>query len=320
MATEAPPATAGHRGTAPGRRVRPDRSRTPRPKRSGREGSRGRRIASFWLLCMVSLLMITPFVWMILSSLRDPAQGPGGGLVPSSLHWSNYLEALRSAPFLTYARNSLVIALGHTVVNVVFASMAGYALARLPFRGSKVLFFGFIGAIMIPMYTIVVPQFILVRSMPLFGGNDLFGQGGTGWLDSWWALIVPGAMTPLSVFLFRQFYLSVPRELSEAARIDGANEFTIWARIVTPQIRPAVITVALLTFQTGWANFLWPLLVTGREEMRVLQVGLASFQQENTTQWALLMAGTTMATIPMIILFVIAQRYFVNSLSHVGIK
>ncbi|MGW8885924.1 carbohydrate ABC transporter permease [Streptomyces sp. NPDC055749] len=278
------------------------------------------RIAGFWLLAMVSILMVTPFAWMVLSSLRDPSQAASGALIPDSPRWSNYLDALRAAPFVTYARNSFFIAAGHTVINVVLASMAGYALARLPFRGSKILFFGFIGAIMIPMYTIVVPQFILVRSMPLFGGNDILGQGGTGWLDSWWALIIPGAMSPVSVFLFRQFYLGVPRELSEAARIDGANEFVIWARIVTPQIRPAIITVALLTFQTGWTNFLWPLLVTGREDLRVLQVGLASFQQENTTQWELLMAGTAMATLPMIVLFVLAQRYFVNSLAHVGIK
>ncbi|MGW6485701.1 carbohydrate ABC transporter permease [Streptomyces sp. NPDC055056] len=310
MATDAPPRPAHrmHRHL-----------HASRPRRHHRKAnvSRGARIASFWLLTMVSILMITPFAWMVLSSLRDPGQS---GLLPHSLRWQNYADALNSAPFLTYARNSFFIAAGHTVINVVFASMAGYALARLPFRGSKALFFCFVGAIMIPMYTIIVPQFILVRSMPLFGGNDILGHGGTGWLDSWWALIVPGAMSPISVFLFRQFYLGVPKELAEAARIDGANEFTIWARIVTPQIRPAIITVALLTFQTGWTNFLWPLLVTGRQEMRVLQVGLASFQQENTTQWALLMAGTTMATIPMIIMFALAQRYFVNSLAHVGLK
>ncbi|MFD4788295.1 carbohydrate ABC transporter permease [Streptomyces sp. NPDC058459] len=311
MATDAPPRRAA--GRPQPHRPRPSRQAPAAKARSSRA-----RIASFWLLAMVSVLMITPFVWMILSSLRDPAQS--AGLLPRSLRWRNYADALDSAPFVTYARNSFFIAAGHTVINVVFSSMAGYALAKLPFRGSKVLFFCFIGAIMIPMYTIIVPQFILVRSMPFFGGNDILGQGGTGWLDSWWALIVPGAMSPLSVFLFRQFYLSVPGELAEAARLDGANEFVIWAKIVTRQIRPAIVTVALLTFQTGWTNFLWPLLVTGRQNMRVLQVGLASFQQENTTQWALLMAGTAMATVPMIVLFVFAQRYFVNSLTHVGLK
>ncbi|MFC8230235.1 carbohydrate ABC transporter permease [Streptomyces sp. NPDC057287] len=316
MATDAPP----RRAVKPTRHPHPHRprKRPHRPAPAGGAGSSGTRIASFWLMAMVSVLMITPFVWMVLSSLRDPAQS--AGLLPESLRWQNYADALKSAPFLTYARNSFFIAAGHTVINVVFASMAGYALAKLPFRGSKVLLFCFIGAIMIPMYTIIVPQFILVRSMPFFGGNDILGQGGTGWLDSWWALIIPGAMSPLSVFLFRQFYLGIPKELAEAARLDGANEFVIWAKIVTPQVKPAIVTVALLTFQTGWTNFLWPLLVTGREDLRVLQVGLASFQQENTTQWALLMAGTAMATIPMIVLFVFAQRYFVNSLTHVGLK
>lgn len=315
MATNAPPRPA-IRAQSNLRPSRPRQKSSPAMRNSPSKA----RVASFWLLIMVAILMITPFAWMVISSLRDPGQSANDGLLPHSLRWQNYADALKSAPFLTYARNSFFLASGHTIVNVVFASMAGYALARLPFRGSKVLFFCFIGAIMIPMYTIIVPQFILVRSMPLFGGNDILGQGGTGWLDSWWALLVPGAMSPLSVFLFRQFYLSVPKELAEAARIDGANEFMIWAKIVTPQIKPAIVTVALLTFQTGWTNFLWPLLVTGREDMRVLQVGLASFQQENTTQWALLMAGTTMATIPMIALFIFAQRYFVNSLAHVGLK
>ncbi|GAA4209257.1 carbohydrate ABC transporter permease [Actinocatenispora rupis] len=219
-----------------------------------------------------------------------------------------------------YARNSLIIAVGHTVLNVVFASMAGYSLARLPYRGRTLLFYSFVAALMIPTYTKILPEFLIVRFMPLAGGNDILGQGGTGWLNTWWALIIPGAITPFAVFLFRQFYVDLPVELEEAARLDGVGEFGIYARIMTPLVKPAVTTVALLTFQESWNNFLWPLLVTQKDSMRVIQVGLSVFQTENHTQWQFLMAGTTLATLPMVLLFLAGQRYFVQGLATTGIK
>nr|WP_246210921.1 carbohydrate ABC transporter permease [Phytoactinopolyspora alkaliphila] len=198
--------------------------------------------------------------------------------------------------------------------------MAGYALARIPFRGRELIFLGFIAMLMIPTYTKIVPQFLLVKFMPLFGGNDILGQGGSGWLNTWWALLIPGGLSPFAIFLFRQFYLSLPRELEEAARLDGLGEFRIWGQVYTPLVKPAIATVALLTFQDSWNNFLWPLLVTTRDDLRVIQVGLAVFQQEGTTQWAYLMAGTTLATIPMVVLFLVAQRYFIQGFATAGIK
>lgn len=198
--------------------------------------------------------------------------------------------------------------------------MAGYSLARIRFRGSEVIFYLFIAALMIPTYTKVLPEFLIVRFMPLAGGNDIFGQGGSGWLDSWWALIVPGAVTPFAVFLFRQFYLDLPVELEEAARLDGLGEFRIYARIMTPQVKPALTTVALLTFESSWNNFLWPLLVTRTDSLRVIQVGLSVFKTENGTQWHFLMAGTTLATLPMVVLFLIGQRYFVQGFATAGLK
>ncbi len=206
------------------------------------------------------------------------------------------------------------------MINVVFGAMAGYALARITFRGRELVFLGFVAMLMIPTYTKIVPQFLIVKSMPLFGGNDILGQGGSGWLDTWWALIIPGGLSPFAIFLFRQFYLSLPNELEEAARLDGLGEFRIWAQIYTPLIKPAIATVALLTFQDSWNNFLWPLLVTTRDDLRVIQVGLAVFQQEGTTQWAYLMAGTTLATVPWSLLFLFAQRYFVQGFTNAGIK
>jgi len=283
---------------------------------------RAGRIALYLTLSAISLVMIVPFVWMLLTSVKTPADigAVPPRLFPTKWAFGNYADALRAAPFATYARNSFVIAASHTVLNVVIASMAGYALARLRFRGSGLIFLGFVGALMIPTYTKILPEFLIVRFMPLFGGNDITGQGGTGWLDTWWALIIPGAVSPFSVFLFRQFYLDLPVELEEAARLDGLGELGIYARIMTPLVKPAFITVALLTFEGSWNNFLWPLLVTKSDSLRVIQVGLSVFRTENDTQWAFLMAGTTLATVPMVVLFLIGQRYFVQGFATAGIK
>ena len=292
------------------------------PRTPLRRRINGRRLLLQVILSVGALTMLMPFLWMVLTSLKTPAelsQFPPTFL-PEEWAWSNYSEAMDAAPFLTYFRNSLIISITHTLITVVFGAMAGYALARLTFRGRDLVFLGFVAMLMIPTYTKIVPQFLIVKSMPLFGGNDWLGQGGSGWLNTWWALIIPGGLSPFAIFLFRQFYLSLPKELEEAARLDGVGEFRIWAQIYTPLIKPAIATVSLLTFQDSWNNFLWPLLVTTRDDLRVIQVGLAVFQQEGTTQWAYLMAGTTLATVPMVLLFLFAQRYFVQGFTASGIK
>ncbi|MPZ25007.1 MAG: ABC transporter permease subunit [Micromonosporaceae bacterium] len=280
------------------------------------------RVGLHLLLALGAVTMIVPFVWMLLTSVKSPAELASfpPTFWPDEWVWSNYSGAMQAAPFATYFRNSLIIATGHTLITLLFGSLAGYALARIPFRGRELLFLGFIAMLMIPTYTKIVPQFLIVRFMPLSGGNDLFGQGGSGWLNTWWALLIPGGLSPFAIFLFRQFYLSLPRELEEAARIDGLGELRIWAQIYTPLIKPAVATVALLTFQESWNNFLWPLLVTTRDELRVIQVGLAVFQQQENTAWHHLMAGTTLATVPMVLLFLLAQRYFIQGFTQAGIK
>ncbi|MGW2848822.1 carbohydrate ABC transporter permease, partial [Streptomyces sp. NPDC001274] len=176
---------------APAAPPAPRRARKRKPVPAG-------RIALYTTLVVVSLLMVVPFVWMVLTSLKTPVEiaSQDAGLLPEHWEFGNYVDALKAAPFATYARNSLIIAVSHTTINVVVASMAGYALARIRFRGSEVIFYLFIAALMIPTYTKVLPEFLIVRFMPLAGGNDILGQGGSGWLDSWWALIVPGAVTP----------------------------------------------------------------------------------------------------------------------------
>jgi multiple sugar transport system permease protein len=291
---------------------------------TGRLGGAPRpgRIVLHAVLIVLSLVMIAPFAWMLLSSLKthEEVLSYPPTLLPSVWDWANYPEALRWAPFGTYFRNSLVIAVSHTVVNVVVAAMAGYALARVEFRGRSLVLMFVIAAMMIPTFSKLVPQYLLAKTMPLFGGNDYLGRGGSGWLDTWWGLIVPGAVTPLAIFLFRQFYLSLPRELEEAARMDGLGEFGIFARIMTPLMKPAIATVALISFENGWNNFVWPLIVTRSVDLRVIQVGLATFRQADQVQWEYLMAGTVLATLPMIVLFLFTQRYFVQGFATAGIK
>jgi multiple sugar transport system permease protein len=317
VATETPTLPAGARPVAERGRAADD---------LGASGARARKrrtnVIIWVVLAVISLIMAAPFVWMFLTSFRTQeelglADMP---LLPTTWQWENYLEALTAAPFAVYARNSLILATAQATTAVVIGSMCGYALAKLRWRASGPVFGWFLLSLMVPFYATVIPAFFIVRYMPFFGGNDVIGQGGTGWIDTWWALIVPAAISPFLVFLFRQFYVSTPTELIEAARIDGVSEPGIYARIITPLIKPGLLTVALLAFESGWNNFLWPLLVTTSQDLRVIQVGIAVFRQESATQFHLLMAGTTMAALPMIVLFIIFQRYFVNGFVSSGIK
>ncbi|WP_181802082.1 carbohydrate ABC transporter permease [Streptomyces shenzhenensis] len=278
------------------------------------------RVLLHLFLAVGSLVMITPFVWMILSSLKTHKELAEFGWLPKSPQWHNYSDAMSVAPFGRYFLNSFVIATGQTALTLLFATAAGYALARIPMRGRGALFTFTLAMLMVPGYVTLIPQFVIVKSMPLFGGNNILGQGGTGWLDTWWALLIPGAIAPFYVFLARQFYLGLPTELAEAARLDGLSEYGIFARILTPLIKPALATIAVFQFQAAWNNFLWPLLVTKDDRMRPIQLGLAVFSQDLNVQWAYLMAGATLAALPMVLLFLCAQRYFIEGIASAGLK
>jgi multiple sugar transport system permease protein len=272
-------------------------------------------------LTVGALLMIGPFVWMVLTSLKTPSEVAAFSWLPQTVRWQNYLEALQAAPFGRYFLNSFFLASGQTLLTLLFATSAGYALARMPLPGRSALFAFTLAMIMVPGYITLVPQFVIVKSVPFFGGNDLFGQGGTGWLNSWWALIIPGTLSPFYVFLARQFYLGLPEELAEAARLDGLSEFGIFWRIMTPLIKPALATITVLQFQGSWNNFLWPLLVTRDDALRPIQLGLAIFSQNPLqVEWAYLMAGATLAILPVLLLFVFTQRYFIEGMATAGLK
>jgi multiple sugar transport system permease protein len=279
------------------------------------------RVVLYVVLSLGSLLMVGPFIWMILTALKSTGEVGTFTWLPREFHWSNFVEAMDAAPFLRYFWNSLVLTVGQTALTLIFCTMAGYALAKAPIRGAKGILNYFIALMMVPFQIILVPMFLLVKSIPLFGGNDILGMGGTGWLNTWWALIIPLAIAPLYTFLARQFYVTLPSELADAARVDGLGEFGIFFRIMTPLVKPALVTIGVFQIEAAWNSFLWPLIVTNSDELRPLQVGLAIFSQDPlNVQWPYLMAGATLATLPMIILFIFAQKRFVEGMASVGLK
>jgi len=274
------------------------------------------------LLILPAAVILLPIYWMIVTSLKPPTevyQVPPSWL-PSRLEWGNYAKVLELARFERYFVNSIVFAVIQTVMNLLFASMAGYAFARLRFPGQKPLFWLLLTKMMVPFYVVLIPLFILMRFFPLAGDNDLLGQGGSGLYDTALGIILPGMITPFGIFMFRQFFLTLPRDLEDAARIDGCSEWQIYWRVMLPLTKPAIVTLAIFSFQGSWNMFIWPLVMTRTETLRTVQIALAFFRQDQNIQWALLMAATTMATLPIILVFLFLQRYFTQGIAMTGIK
>jgi multiple sugar transport system permease protein len=299
---------------------------TSTPNRAAGMAARRRlkvdRAILYVLLGVGGFLMIVPFLWMVLTSFKTLDEVNSFSWLPKGLEWQNYVDAFDVAPLLTYFRNSVIVVVGQTIPLLVIATAAGYALAQLPIRRKGAILGYFILLLVVPFQVLIVPLFIVVRSVPLMGGNDILGQGGTGWINTWWALIVPFVSAPLYVFLARQFFVSLPRDLADAARVDGVSEIGIFFRIMAPLAKPAFVTVALFNVESAWNGFIWPLVATSSESLRPLQFGLAAFAQSTSgsPQWPFLMAISALATLPMILLFVFGQRYFISGLANAGIK
>jgi multiple sugar transport system permease protein len=274
------------------------------------------------LLAVGAVTMVLPFLWMVSTSLKPEPEifrFPPVWL-PGSWQWDNYREAMEAAPFGRYFINTLIFATAVTLSNLLFCSMAAYAFARLRFRGRNVLFIMVLGTMMIPGQVTMVPVFIMLKRCPLVGGNDILGAGGHGLLNSYPGLVLPMAVGAFGIFLLRQFFMTLPRELEDAARIDGCSEAGIYWRIILPLSKPALATLGIFTFTAAWNEFLWPLLITSKDSMKTLQVGLQVFQTQYTTAWDLLMAGTVVVTIPVLIVFLLGQRYFTRGIALGGIK
>jgi multiple sugar transport system permease protein len=285
----------------------------------------GRLIGSIVVHALVAALagiFIYPLLWMVSLSLKPRAEMfvMPPQLIPSHFVWTNYISAWNAARFSRYFTNSVVVAVFGTLLTLAVCALAAYAFSKLEYRGRDVLFWLVLSSQMIPGIVTLIPVFLVVRAVPLAGGNDILGRGGHGWLNSFAGLIVPGAGGAFGVFLLRQFFQSIPNDLLDAARVDGSGEFGIFYKIVLPLTKPALITLSIFTFQGLWNDFLWPLVVTSEDQYRTIQLGLAVFRQRFTTDWGSLMAAVTIATVPMILVFIAAQKYFVSGVALTGIK
>jgi len=276
----------------------------------------------YLLLAIVAVTMLFPFFWVVSTSLKPDTEifSWPPVWIPSSLTLEQYVACLQTANFSLYLLNSTFVTIMRTVFTVVVASLAGYAFARLHFRGRDLLFLAVLATLMIPFQAVLIPLFLLVKWIPLAGGNDLFGKGGIGWIDSYWGLIVPGVANAFDIFLFRQFFVTVPQELEDAARIDGASDFGIFWRIMLPLSAAPTVVVIIFTFQSCWNEFLWPLVVIQSSKMRTVQLGLAQFSQQHIVDWGPLMAGAVVASLPVILIFLLMQRHFIQAVTTTGIK
>lgn len=257
----------------------------------------------FLLLLAGALLMCGPFVWMISTSLKpanEVFEFPPV-LLSANPQPENYLRIFSTIPFGRAIANSLVIAVSVTLLQLIVCSLAAYAFACLRFRGREALFLIYLAALMVPSQVTLIPNFILVRTL--------------GWIDTYAGLILPFAFSSFGTFLLRQYMKTIPRELVEAARIDGANHFQVYLTIVLPLSKPALGALAIFTFVAQWNNFLWPLITTTRPEMQTVTVALATLQGQFNTDWPLLMTGSVLAIVPVLIVFILGNRSFIAGLT-----
>ena len=223
-------------------------------------------------------------------------------------------------PFFQYSLNTLLITACIIVSNLLFCSMAGYAFAKIQFRGGKLVYRLMLFSVMIPSTVLLIPQFLVLARFPLVGGNNLFGQGGYGFSGNFLGVVLPTAISVFNILFMRSFFISLPNELGEAGRIDGSGEARIFFQLYLPLAKPAMATLSVFCFQAGWNSFLWPNVILRSGNFKVLTQGLASFTVNNSVDYGPMMAATVCATIPVLIVFLFAQKYFIQGIAFSGTK
>ena len=255
-------------------------------------------IAWFWLF---------PIAWAISGSLKREGEITEPTLFPAHPRWSNYTEVFTLMPFWRMFFNTVLYAGCVTAGQVFFCSLAGYAFARLQFRGRDALFVLYLGTLMVPLTVTVIPQFILMRTV--------------GWVDTPWAMIVPGLFgSAFGTYLMRQFFRTLPTDLEEAAILDGCSPWQIYWRILLPHARPAVMVLAVLTWVNVWNDFLWPLLMLQRNSLATLTLGLVRLRGEYVARWPIIMAASMLIMVPLVIIYALAQRSFVRGIAVTGLN
>jgi multiple sugar transport system permease protein len=281
------------------------------------------RALRYVILSAGAILFVAPFAYMVSSSFQPLSEifSYPPQWIPSNPTLDNYVGFFGSGHQIgRWVLNSVITTATITILQLFFSSLVAYTFAKRTFPGRDFLFFLGLATMMLPVQVTLIPNYLILRGIPLFGGNDLAGVGGHGWLDSYWGIIVPNLVNPFGIFLLRQYMKSIPDELLDAARIDGAGHFKLYWKVVLPLSRPALAALAILTFQFWWSAFFWPLIVISSPSMYTLPLGLALFQEQYRTVWNLIMAGSVLAAIPLIVIFLIFQRQFVRGISLQGMK
>jgi multiple sugar transport system permease protein len=285
----------------------PDRTgdgvaRHPRPPRV-------RIVLRYLVMTLCAALMIGPFVWMVLAALKTDAdiRRIPPSLVPDPVTGENFGRVVEAFDFWRFTANSIGVAVASTVVQLITATMAAYAFARIPFRGRTLVFGLYLATMMIPLQVVIVPLFIEMRTL--------------GLVDTYAALLLPTIVSSFGTFLMRQAFLGLPTELDEAAFIDGANHFQVFARVLLPLVKPALATFAVFAFMATWNSFLWPLVITQASDRHVtLPVGLARLNGRFGTDWNVVMAGAVMSIVPIVAFYVLTQRWVIRSVAYTGMK
>lgn len=260
------------------------------------------------VLILGAVTMVVPFLWMVLTSLKtfgETTQVPPV-IFPATPRWDNYSKVFTLLPFMDFYWNTVVMAFARTLGSLVFASMTAYAFARIPFKGRNLLFILLLSVMMVPEPVLLIPQYMIVSRLE--------------WLNTMRALIAPGLFTAFGTFLLRQYFLSLPRDLEEAARLDGANHFQIYWHVMLPLVRSGLIALTMLKLLWSWNELIWPLIVINSPNKLPLAAGLAYLQDEFTTNFPLLMAGAVLAIAPMILMFMLLQRNFIEGVALSGTK
>lgn len=269
---------------------------------------RGLSVLLYLVLIVLACTMLFPFFWTLSASLKsdDAVLATPPQLLPDALHWDNYLAVGQTIDIARLLTNSLIVAIATTLLQLITCSMAAYAFARMQFQGRSVLFLVYLATLMVPSQVTITPLFILMRLLDL--------------TNTYAGLILPSVTSAFGVFLLRQFFLTLPRELEEAAFLDGAAHWTIFWRISLPLARSSLAALTIFAFMGSWNNFLWPLLITSDPQLMTLPLGLSTLQGQYSTAWNQIMAGTVISIVPILIVYLLAQRQFVQGLALSGLK
>ncbi len=276
------------------------------------------KLKNLWIhaiLIFVSLLSIFPFIWLLSTSLKGNAENIFAyppTIMPKDLTFANYTGVWQKVDLMRYFINSMIVAGGTVLLNLILSSLAGYPLARMEFKGKKIVFFSILATIMVPFQAIMLPVYLITLKLHLVDSvNDTMGFIG---------LIMPFAVSAFGIFLMRQAFLSIPREMEEAAIVDGCNAFQVFWKVLLPMIKPSLAVLAIFTFIGSWGEFLWPSIVLTKEAMYTLPVGVNNLQGMFSSNWRFIAAGSIISTIPIVIFFLAMQKYFISGENEGAVK